>query len=485
LKRKKHKRPTLRRYQLKGVRKIKHFQMRALLADEMGLGKTIQTLQALIETESFPAVIVCPASLKHQWQEEAYTHYGLTSIVCEGRDPPHDDDDELDPKQYHLIIINYDILSTNYERNKRKKTDGKGWVRWIRRFARPKAIVFEECHYLKSRNTQRIRACRILAKNVKGVLGLSGTPLTNRPEELWAILNLIRPDKYPTFKPFGYMYCKPKRTRYGIEFKGASNLGKLHAKLSRELMIRRLVVDVLAELPKKTRTIVLFDIEKEHEYRKAESDISRWIAKQYYRLDHEGKVSKKTIRSFRQLAGMKLLILKRLAAEYKLKAATEWVDNFFNETDEKLILFCVHKKIVQHYKQRYGKAAVVIDGSVRKGERQKAVHRFNNDPKVKLLIGNIQAAGVGLNLQKGGRTVAFMELGWTPAEIEQAEARVRRMGQTKKVRVYFLIARNTIEHSLCNILQVKKSVMNAALDGKEWSDLTIFDKLTKKLRERK
>ncbi len=165
-------------YQKRGVLRIERFGGRVLLSDAMGLGKTIQALTWLKRfrkrRKTLPAIVVCPASLKWNWEIETLKHIGVQADILEGVNPPK----RFRP-QSKLIILNYDIL--------------KAWLPVLKSWD-PQTVVLDECHYAQNRSTQRSKAARNLCESVPYVLALSGTPLTNRPAELWSVLNLIRPN---------------------------------------------------------------------------------------------------------------------------------------------------------------------------------------------------------------------------------------------------------------------------------------------------
>ncbi|KKN88414.1 hypothetical protein LCGC14_0249770 [marine sediment metagenome] len=440
-------------YQKEDVLQMERFNGRILNASQMGLGKTLVTLTYLQQhPEALPAVVVCPSSVKYVWEHEALTHIQMHSQVLEGQKPPQNGD-HLFSNPGKLIILNYDILQY--------------WVAWLRKL-KPQTLILDECHKVKSRTTKVTKAAKSLSRSIPNMFALSGTPLTNRPAELWPTLNMLRPDLYPAFWPFGIKHCAGKKSYWGWEFKGATNVKELHDKLTKQLMIRRRKKDVL-DLPPKVRQTIPCELSDRTEYEEASNDLIGWLRKNNPRKAGESKM----------MAMVRLGYLLRLAARLKLKSVVRWINRFHLESeDEKLIVFAHHKGMIRVIKKRCRAKSVVIDGSVA-GQRRKAMaDQFQQDKKTRLLIGNIQAAGVGLTLTAAS-TVAFAELDWVPGNMLQAEDRPHRIGQTKTVWIYYLVAGDTVEEKLCKVLQEKQKIITRILDGDlgDGKEFDVFNEL--------
>jgi SWI/SNF-related matrix-associated actin-dependent regulator of chromatin subfamily A-like protein 1 len=308
---------------------------------------------------------------------------------------------------------------------------------------------------------------------VPHILALSGTPLVNRPIELFPTLNILRPSKFPSRFAFGLKFCGARRGRWGWEYKGATNTKGLHELLTTTLMVRRRKADVLKELPAKVRQVVPVDIRDRSEYLRAENDFIAWLRKQ----DPNA-----AIRAKRAEAVTKAGYLLRLAAKLKCRAVYGWINEWLMDSDEKLVVFAVHRKMVEALHRNVFAKSVVVDGSVSGRDRQHAVDQFQNDRKTRVLIGNVTAAGVGLNLTAAS-TVAFAELPWQPGAVTQAEDRCHRIGQTGSVLCHYLVARYTIEEKRAAIIQKKQDVLSAVLDGgRVEGDLDVFDDFLETLK---
>ena len=445
----------LRPFQIEGVQQIYHFKGRTLLADEMGLGKTIQALYWVKKIpKRRPVVIVTPASVKYVWQSEAALHFGMRTEVLEGHH--RGERTQLIPEE--IIIVNYDIL--------------RSWLPSLMK-AKPQCVILDECHYIKNPSAMRTKAALKLAKKASSVLGLSGTPLTNRPIELWTILKAIKPDLFPSREEYAWRYCKPRWTRWGWLYDGAVRMPELHAILRRSCMIRRLKKDVLAELPNKTRCMVPFKLKSYEEYDQAENDFLLWLR----RISPQ-----RAVRAKRAEALAKMGYLIRLAARLKLVWTERWIEEFYeSHPGEKLVALTCWTFVIDHLKQKFGNRAVIIDGRVTGRKREETRRCFQSNRRVDLLLGNWRAAGVGITLTAASNAAA-LDLPWTPGDLLQGEDRIHRIGQKKKVMIHYLMALDTIEEKQVTILKKKTKILDAILDGKKYTgQLNMFDELIERM----
>ena len=437
-------------YQREGVLLIENFQGRAFLADEMGLGKTMQVLWFLKREKihTLPAIIVCPAAVKFTWEYHARIHAHLNSMMCEGRTPPGQLI-EIPP----LIIINYDLI--HY------------WERWLEKI-KYTTIVFDESTRLSNPKTKRTKTAVRLARRAKNVIGMSGTGLNNRPIELWPTLNAIRPDLFPNRHAFGQYFCRGKMSPWGWEYKGATNITELHQILKQNMMIRRTKKEVLNDLPPKTRRIIPCEMEDKKDYYHAKNNFTSWLQKH-----QPGRVL--TASKAEQIS--KVGYLLRLVAKNKLASVIDWTNQFLEETDEKIILFGIHKQTIKTLDEKINGKHVIIDGSTPAKKRKQAEDIFNSQKEVRVLIGNLHAAGIGINLQAAS-AVGITELSWRPADLSQAEDRAHRLGQKNPITCYYFVVPKTIEETLCSLLQNKQKTISKILDGGEQEDdIDIFDRL--------
>ena len=420
------------------------------ITDQQGLGKTIEALSILaLHPEMRPAVIVCPTSLKLNWQREAesWLETSDTIEVINGGKVHELDTD--------IIIINYDIL--------------KKWLPELQRIE-PQVMILDESHAVKNKAAARSKAAKELAAIVPHKILLTGTPVLNRPAELWNQLQIIDPSQYPDKRFFQWhkRYADAKQLRFGRktvwDFSGASNLDELAQSL-KTIMIRRTKDQVLPELPAKRRSTVLIPIDNRKEYDRADHEFLEWMAEQ------KGAKAAEKASHVEQLA--KIEYLRQIAIRGKMKQALAWIANFM-ESGEKLVVFATHKETIHALEREYGTMAVKIDGSVSSEKRQAAVDAFQNDPKVRLFIGNIKAAGVGITLTAASNVV-FLELDWTPALLEQAEDRCHRIGAKNAVNIYYLLAERTIDASIAAMLERKREVITQITEDQNEIGFDLFD----------
>jgi len=472
----------LYKYQIEGVHFLEQKNGRALIADEMGLGKTVQALSWLkLHPEFSKVLVICPASLKINWQREAEKWALLDMEILNGTTPHKIKSND--------VIINYDILSYWEKHLKLKQFD---------------VIIFDEAHYIKNNKAKRTKAFKRLVKSVPRLIALTGTPIENKPIEIYNIVKVIDPSIFPDATDFAIEFCGAKKTRFGWDKNGATNTLRLNKILSSSIMIRRKKVDVLKDLPEKQIIKVPFEINNRIEYDQAETEFVEFLKKKFntenlteeileelkqFAKRNDIEVSEELTtdeirlikeHKFERIASAPVLaqieLLKQLAVKGKIDQIIEWIENFL-ESGEKLVVFGIHRKTVDFLFEKFP-TAVKIDGSTSQIQRQKAVDRFQTDPNVKLFIGNIRAAGVGITLTAASNA-AIIEFPWSPGELNQAADRIHRITQTKQVTIWNLVGESTIEEKIITLLKKKEKVITKILDGKQYEDQSILMDLFK------
>src|SRR6266851_671965 len=446
----------LRPFQKAGVAYASRHE-RVIIADEMGLGKTVQALATIADTNSYPAVIVCPKSLKLNWARETSKWLPGKSIEVLNGEPGSYNAD--------VTIIQYDALIR-----------GEHLGRLVA--MNPAAVIFDEGHLLKNYRAKRTVASKKLARNVRIRMILTGTPFLNRPAEIISPLDIIgRLEDVGGFNQLWYHHAHAVKNGFGTEFGEPRDLDVLNRNCRASCYIRRLKKDVLPELPAKVKTTVEIQLSNLSEYLSAEANLIAYLART------GGNVTA----AVRAEHLVKIETLKQLAARGKIEGVREWVENFL-ESGEKLVLFAHHRDIQELLVKTFpGCASVRGDDDVE--VRQNNVDRFQNDPTCRLIVCSLKAGGVGITLTAASN-VAFVEQGWNPADMQQAEDRVHRIGQKQSVNVWKLLAPETIDMDIAELIAAKAVVVDAASDGNKVEETVqvlndLIERLTGKAKQLK
>jgi superfamily II DNA or RNA helicase len=442
----------LQPFQRAGVRYALE-QRRTFLADEQGLGKTIQALAAIEAAGCYPAIVVCPASLKLTWQREAerWLPHRRTATL-HGR--ASDGFARACAEQADIVILNYDVVEAHHEALTARA---------------PRAAVFDESHYCKEPRAKRTKACLALSAAVPADglrLALTGTPILNRPKELVSQLRLIG-----RLSDFGSGADMARR------FKGPDALQRLHWHLRAHCYVRRSKADVLPQLPAKRQAAIPVALANETEYRLAERDVIAWLRAQPLDLR---TLEAKVAAALRNERLVQLNKLRQLAARGKLRAAVEWIDDFV-ASGEPLVVFADHVEVQRALVDRYPSAAHVL-GDDSPAMRDAAVTAFQDPDGPQMIVCSLRAAGHGLTLTRASN-VAFLELDWTPARLEQAEDRCHRIGQADAVTAWYLVAPDTIDETMAELVAHKRGVIGAVTDGRIAVAESLVDAVVRDLRD--
>jgi hypothetical protein len=426
---------------------------RTFIADEQGLGKTVQALAALEADGAFPAVVICPASVKLNWERETRKWLPERSVaVLEGRD---DRAWTAEVEGAEIVVLNYDILEAHLDKLIARQ---------------PLAVVFDESHYVKNPQAQRTKAALELAGALAPDalrLALTGTPVLNRPEELVAQLRALG-----RLREFG------SGARLARRFRSAGSDDRLHWNLRSRCYVRRTKKQVLPQLPAKRHDTVPILLSNEHEYRLAEQDVIAWL--QGLPLDL-GTIDAKVAAALRAEQLVRLNNLRQLAAGGKLPTALSWITDFL-ASGEPLVVFAEHIAIQKAVIERFP-SSVHILGADSSYNRQRAVDDFQRDDGPQLIVCSLKAASQGITLTRASN-VAFLELDWTPARHDQAEDRLHRIGQDSAVTAWYLLAPNTIDETMAELLERKRNVINAVTDGQVHDGERLVDAVVRELRGR-
>ena len=409
-----------------------------LIAYDMGLGKTAISLSYTLLEDIPCTIVICQASLKTQWESQIKLWLGDTPCtILYGRTP-------VDIQPTAFIIVNYEILAYHTK---------------VLASIKPDLVIVDEAQYFQNHSSARTKALYKLAANSKRIMALSGTPITKSPVQFYPILHILLPTKFPDLYGYRKRYCDAKITDRGWDYSGASNVEEFRSILS-SVMIRRRKADSL-DLPEKRIIPLVLDFDEKlyKEYVIEEADIVGSI------FEHDYVENKNSF-----------IYLQYLAYAGKRKEMLNWIAE--TSKTEKVIVFCVHRKIVDDIYSYFENDAVKYYGGMSQKEKDEAKQKFCTDKQI--FIGNIASAGTGLDgLQKVCNTVAFVQLPFTSTAFDQATDRVWRIGQAKEVNVFVLVAKNSVEMRIVSILDKHRTMVERIIDGKEYQEIDLLKELMK------
>jgi SWI/SNF-related matrix-associated actin-dependent regulator 1 of chromatin subfamily A len=424
-----------------------------ILADDMGLGKTTSTVIASLESGAKKTLIICPASLKINWEREIRNYTDKTVYICEGK--------KFEDADY--IITNYDILK-NFHDPKDKENS-------ILLKSKFDLVVIDEAHYVSNAQAQRTKIIMDLTKDIKKLWLLTGTPMTSRPMNYYNILKLIDSPVSQNWMAYAIRYCNGYQFRVGSKkvwnVTGASNLEELRDRTSRQIL-RRLKTDVL-DLPDKIMTPV---------YLRLKSRLYEGLMGEYYDWYNNRQDESKSL----SVQFTKLMKVRQVIAEEKISHTIELAENII-EQGKKVIIFSNFTEPLKKIHEHFGKKSVYLDGSTTKPARQDAVDKFQESDKIQVFCGNIKAAGVGLTLTAAEACI-MNDLSFVPAEHSQAEDRAYRYGQKNTVSIYYPIFENTIEGVIYDILDRKKKIIGTVMGDLQETDADIVEQILKEINNR-
>ena len=447
---------TLLPYQHAGVAYAARAR-RTFIADDMGLGKTLQSIATLeYVMDSYPAVVVCPPSLVLNWVTEWNRWLPNRKVV-----PVTNRKDFPERDSYDVVIVGYSNIA-----------------HWEKRLTGHRSYVFDESHYAKTPTAQRTKAAVKMAKSAHKdglVLCLTGTPVTNRPNEYASQLEILgRLKDFGGLWGFYRRYCAAYQDNFGQwNITGHSHLDELNERLRGTCYIRRTKDQVLSELPPVMHSKLLVEGSSTamKEYKKAEKDILLYIAERARQLALEqgkpsyGAAIHAMIRAEANEHLVRLSVLRKLAAKAKMEVVEEWI-NARIENGKKVVVAAHHRDIVDELARKYGNLRIQGGMSVEEVEESKRRFQTEDVESAPVIVLSIQAAKTGHTLTAAEECL-FVELPWTPADVDQTYSRLHRIGQKGSVTATYMLAAGTIDEDIYEIIQKKRSVVNAAVEGGE------------------
>lgn len=428
-------------YQEVGVDFLRNNPM-ALLADVMGLGKTAQAIMALYLHNHMRFLIVCPASLKLNWKREL-DMWGRGDLPCQIINGTKAVIDKGSP----FTIINYDIISKKPILDQLKKM-------------RFEVGIFDESHYLKGRTSKRTKAVlgsRGIASLCHSCWFMTGTPVLNRPIELYPLLKacipyILKEHNALSYDAFARKFCGAYWDGYTLQDKGASNIEELNTLLvDSGFMLRRTKAEVLPQLPEKRYQLIPMDAPTQK--------IKDLVAREFAFGRREASYQSLGI------GGDEIALLRREIAEAKVQTALELIKNEL-QAKEKMVVFAYHRSVLERLSENLeqtGYGNVLNYGKTPPKRRQENVDTFQTkDNDCRVFLGQITAAGVGITLTAADQ-VLFVESSWVPGEIDQAVDRVHRIGQDKSVLIQFLVLTDSLEEHMLKTVIEKRRVVSQIL----------------------
>lgn len=443
---------------------------RIIIGDEPGLGKTLQSIGIVDTANAYPCLVICPSSLKINWQREFEKFTDKSALVL--------DNNVRTTWGYLLSMGVHQVAIVNYESLRKFFVwDIRGGKQFrlkdvvfnpqIQAF---KSIIIDESHRVKDPSAQQTIFTKGLSVGKDWCILLSGTPVVNRPEDLIAQLSIMnRLGEFGGRAKFIADYCTDPKDKTA---EPAVPLSELSRQLYNTCMIRREKAKVLPQLPDKTRVDLYIEISNDKEYNLAAEDLAAYLQEYTECTDWEIR------RKMRMEALVRFMTLRSLATKGKIAQAVDFIRTFL-DSGKKLIVFCSLHEIVDELQKIFPRTVTVTgrDSSVNK---QASVDAFQNNPNVQLIICSIKAAGVGLTLTAAS-DVAFIELAWTYADCCQCEDRAHRIGQKDNVTCYYLLGRGTIDHTIYRLIHRKKSIANEIMNADDEipTDEMYFNELVK------
>jgi SWI/SNF-related matrix-associated actin-dependent regulator 1 of chromatin subfamily A len=351
-------------------------------------------------------------------------------------------------------------------------------------------FVADESHYIKNQDAKRTKIAQELARKAKWKIFITGTPIYNKPKDLYVALNLIDPAMFDNFFSFATRYCGAKKVKFNnksiVKYEGPTNVEELNTILRANYMVRRMKKDVLKDLPDKIKDVIILNesdldvlVQKEkkaveeskqnEERLKAEAEELKALAVKDKEFENLYKDKVKTLREIKFKNFGELSRIRKEIAIKKIPYVIEFVKEILDSSEDeqsKIVVFGHHKEVLYKiYEELKKYNPVIITGEVSDGERQRAIMLFKEKNPTRVFIGSMGAAGTGVDgLQQNCNTIVFAELDWTPALVDQAESRLQRIGQKNTVWVYHIVANESIDSRIVKLMMEKEAVSKEILD---------------------
>tara|TARA_R110000868_G_scaffold16913_1_gene74928 strand:+ start:6902 stop:8470 length:1569 start_codon:yes stop_codon:yes gene_type:complete len=449
---------TLMPFQVNGVKFVESANGRALIADEQGLGKTVQDLGFLgLHPECFPVVHVTKTTLTTQmywevqrWLKNLLGRDVLVQVIKSGK--------EMALPGFDFYVLSYDMLKNEN----------------MFMMADYKTVVFDECQAIKNHTSGRAKAAQKIASTAQFVIGLSGTPIKNNAGEYFTILNILHPERFPSYQRFLTKYCDTYDGMYGTKIGGLSNVEQFRMDTD-DFIIRRTQEEVLPDMPKLSRRF--HHVELNSKFNAAYAQTIAELDSLLY-SDEEDDTMTAMIAIMTKM--------RRITGLSKALECVDFVEDHIESTGRKITLFLHHHDVAELLVMKLNDAllrrglnpVLNLHSGLNSEQRHKMVTDFEHDAKSLVMVASTLASGEGLNLQFCNDAV-MLERQWNPANEEQAEKRFHRYGQTRPVTITYMLASETIDEYFTELVEQKRAIVANTLDGKEldWNEQGLLKEL--------
>jgi SWI/SNF-related matrix-associated actin-dependent regulator 1 of chromatin subfamily A len=427
---------TLYKHQQNAIAEMIYHKFNFLSFD-MGLGKTITsaTMSKIMRIKR--TIIIAPAGVKWNWYHDMTDEWGFDPIYWTILDAKKNKCIKAFLERF--VVINYEMINRHWDHLVKQEVGH---------------IIIDECHLIKNHKTGRYKSVEKLVRHFQDarVTLLSGTPITNRVNDLFAYFKLANHPLGNNMSYFMNRYTHKIPGFKGEKIVGAKNIDELSMRQA-NFMIRKKTEECLDLPPLIINKYYLEDTEITDEYKKTLADM--------YQNRMKAAQDSESVEQLENLTE-NVHSLNRILATSKAKKIIELIDKI-REQGRKVIVFATYKAALAALETHYGFACVKITGDVNAHKRDTLINRFLNDPKCQVFLGNVKAAGVGINLVNAS-DVIFMNFPFTPDDIEQPQKRAHRIGQKKSVNVYYTIVKNSIDEHIYDLIIDKSTDINSVLD---------------------
>ncbi len=445
----------LREYQKDALKYMLAHDGKALLRLGCGAGKTVTSLSYFFYTEhNYPLLIICPVGIKYQWAEEIhkFSKKKLNIVICEGLNSLRN------YSEYDVVICNYDLFAYHLYKEGNKNIISDDVKELLKTHF--KGVILDECQRLKNfTKAKSVKVIRKIVDFMPNIIALSATPLDNKLIDFYSILNILRPDIFHNFYAYKIRYCNARIMRWGWDYSGASNVNQLRELTHNHVMYSKSNKEIQMELPIAEPIPIKYTLKEKD--KKLYNKIAKGKSTYTDLAGQELKVKRIPNKTFTT----KNMVLRKYIAEKKIPYIKQFLKDFLEDTDEKIIVFTQHHTVIDVLQEAFKKQAVKFDGRSSDKVREKAKKDFIKGNK-RIFLGQQEAAGIGLDgLQKVCHIAIYVELPWKPIILEQTIGRIERSGtKFENVLVYFPIFKDTVEDHILEVLVEKENNIEKILD---------------------